>query len=680
MDAALTRFARLSELTATLADALSEEEVVSAVLEQVLDVLGCRAGFVVLPTAAGDELRLVGARGYPDEVVTRWARIPLAARIPAAVTYREGRTVSVDDAVQLHAEFPDLGDPMTLGATLSLPLRGRGGVLGTIGFSFAPERGPVTERDAMYAEALADHCASAVERSQLFAETLEARAAAERSAARASLLQTVTSDLVQARTPRQVAEVLVHKGVVAAGAQAAWVSVVNRAGTVIELLAAEGFPAELTAPFQEVPVAAGGTMVEWARSTEPVWLESADAVAAMYPEFAAPHRDAGLEAVAILPLVAGGESVGFLGVDFRSPRPFDESDRALLETLATLCSQALERALLHEALEDRANASAVLERIGEGVVQLDDAGTILIWNPAAARITGIPSAEATGRRISDVLPDWERLSAPGAEATREALSFTVAGRELWLSFSAVAYEEGSVYAFRDLTGEHALEEARRDFVATASHELRTPLSSVYGAARTLQRRALDPERRDQLISLIADESERLSGILDELLFASRLDAGALTMQVSRCLPATIAREVVALARERAPDLIQLGIAADDGAACLADPARLRQVLVNLVDNAIKYSPDGGSVDVTVRSAAGRLRIEVADRGLGIPASERDRIFEKFFRLDPSLTRGVGGTGLGLYICRQLVEGMGGTIGVDGRPGGGSVFAVELPAD
>lgn len=686
MDAALSRFARLSELFAVLADALSEEDVVAAVLEQGLEVLGCSGGFVSLAAPDGSELRLVGQRGHADEVAQRWNRIPLDARVPAAAAYRSGERIVVGTIEERDLHFPDLTGPMEERVSVTVPLRGRGGVLGAIGFSYAAgglgdAAGPaMSEQDSAYTDALADHCAAAIERSRLFAESAAARAAAERSADRATLLQDVTSDLAQARTARRVAEVLVHKGVGAAEGQAGWVSLLNREGTMLELAAEAGFPTATVDRFRLLDLAGDEAPVRWLHGGVPLWLESAEAVGAAYPEIEETHRASGLEAVAVLPLVVQGRSVGFLAIDFTAPRTFDADERALLETLAKLCSQALERVRLYEELGSRANAAAVLERIGEGVFQLDSFGRILIWNPAAAAITGIPADQAIGRRIDQVLPGWQRLAA-----SRDAASFALGGRELWLSFSTVEYPEGAVYAFRDLTEERALEEARRDFVATASHELRTPLSAVYGAARTLQKRTLAEERRVELISLIESESARLAAILDELLLASRLDARALTLQPVPCDAGRLVREVVELARERVPEGVELhlgaGVAAGaDAIGCLADPDRLRQVLVNLVDNAIKYSPGGGRVDVAVGAAAGgAVRIVVADRGLGIPAAERDRIFEKFYRLDPSLTRGVGGTGLGLYICRQLVQGMGGRIGVDGRDGdGGSLFWVELP--
>lgn len=531
--AALARFARLSELTAVLADALSEEQVIEAVLEQGTEVLGSRGGYVVLPSPDRSELLLVGSHGLPAALTRRWRRIPLDARIPSAAAYLSGRTVRFNTLEERNALFPDLSEgAMTEHVSVSLPLRGRGGVLGVIGFGFG-ESDPVTEEEVVYMEALAAHCASAIERSQLFAETVAARAAAERSAERSALLQLVTSELAEARTPRRVAEVLVNKGVLAADGQAGWVSLMSRDGLRLELVAETGFSSATVDYYRSLDTGQPSAPMSWVNGHVPLWFESAEAVALAHPEIEGMHRESGLEAVAILPLVVRGQGAGFLAVDFVTKRQFDAEDRALLETLARLCSQALERARLYDELGVRANAAAVLEWIGEGVCQLDVYGRILIWNPAAARITGISAEDALDRPIAKVLPGWQRVAEPEPDRTRQALLFHLSGRELWLSFSAVQYPEGAVYAFRDLTDERALEEARRDFVATASHELRTPLSSVYGAARTLLRRTLDEQRRTELLSMIVDESSRLSSILDELLLASQLDAGALPLQLGR---------------------------------------------------------------------------------------------------------------------------------------------------
>jgi signal transduction histidine kinase len=257
----------------------------------------------------------------------------------------------------------------------------------------------------------------------------------------------------------------------------------------------------------------------------------------------------------------------------------------------------------------------------------------------------------------------------------------VQGEERWLSISAVRFPGGTVYAFRDLTEERAVDQLKSDFVATVSHELRTPLSAIYGAALTLKRNdvRLEESQRDGLLDVVASEADRLARIVNDILWASRLDSGQMGVSIESCDAARLTNQVVDALRSVAQGAVELVVETQEGMPAVAtDPDKLRQVLTNLVDNAIKYSPDGGRVLVAVTHTGTRIRFRIEDQGLGIPPSEHDRIFEKFFRLDPSMTRGVGGTGLGLYICRELVYRMHGRIWVasDGRSG--STFSVELP--
>jgi two-component system phosphate regulon sensor histidine kinase PhoR len=255
-------------------------------------------------------------------------------------------------------------------------------------------------------------------------------------------------------------------------------------------------------------------------------------------------------------------------------------------------------------------------------------------------------------------------------------------RELWLSFSAVRFDEGTVYAFRDLTEERVLEQMRSDFVATVSHELRTPLAAIYGAAMTLRRKDLElsPEMHDRLLQVVADEADRLAQIVNDVLLASHLDSGQLQLQIEQVDATKVTESVVEAAKTHLPEGVTISMQASKRLpAVAADAQQLRQVLVNLVENAVKYSPDGGPVEVHVSKAPRGIRWAVTDEGLGIPVAERRRIFEKFYRLDPQMTRGIGGTGLGLYICHELVRRLDGRIWVEANNGKGSTFLVELPA-
>lgn len=224
------------------------------------------------------------------------------------------------------------------------------------------------------------------------------------------------------------------------------------------------------------------------------------------------------------------------------------------------------------------------------------------------------------------------------------------------------------------------DELRTGFTAAVSHELRTPLAAVYGAAVTLAERDFEgrDDLRRELVLQIADQARRLSAIVDDILFVGKLESGGLRLDPAVVDAAEVARAAVDAARIRAEHAV-VELNAPEGLPPIeTDAGRLRQVLDNLLDNAIKYSPDGGAVVLRVESDARWTRFAVADNGVGIAAAELPRIFEKFYRIDPHQTGGVNGTGLGLYVCRELVERMDGRISVTSMPGRGSTFVVELP--
>jgi PAS domain S-box-containing protein len=400
-------------------------------------------------------------------------------------------------------------------------------------------------------------------------------------------------------------------------------------------------------------------------------------------------RGLGISSAVSVPLIARGRTLGAITLVGSGPdRRFGEDDLYLAEELARRAATAIDNAHLFRQAEERAEAARVLAAIGDGVFLLDRAGTIRLWNAAAERITGLQEADVLGRAASEAIPGWQTFAerAPvaraGEPAAVESVPIDLGDREVWLSISGVGFEDGIVYALRDLTQERALEELRQDLVATVSHELRTPLAAIYGAALTLRRSDLELEMqlRERLLSIIVDESNRLAEIVNDLLLASQLDSGRLQVNVERVDPVAIARTEIDAAQTRLPETIALELEAGDAVpAVAADPGQLRQVLANLIDNAIKYSPDGGRIAVRLeQQGRNHLRFAVADQGLGIPAGEERRIFEKFYRLDPDMTRGIGGTGLGLYICRELVRRVDGRIWVESPDGRGSTFFVEIP--
>jgi signal transduction histidine kinase len=385
-------------------------------------------------------------------------------------------------------------------------------------------------------------------------------------------------------------------------------------------------------------------------------------------------RQLGLSSYMCVP-VQGREAV-FGAITFVSADParrFDADDLKLAEELARRAAIAIDNAHLYREAEQRAQAARALASIGDGVLLTDRADRIRVWNTAAEKITGLAASDILGRRLHDVLPRWAAGTTP----------LELDDRELWLVISEVAIDDGTVYAFRDLTQERALETMRQDLVATVSHELRTPLAAIFGAALTLRRDdvELENELKARLLEIIVEESGRLSDIVNDLLLASQLDTGKLQANVEACDPLELAQLEIAAAEARVPANVAIRLEApQELPAIRADPGQLRQVLSNLIDNAIKYSPDGGEVAVELLPRDHVVRFSIRDSGLGVPREEQSRIFEKFYRLDPDMKHGVGGTGLGLYISRELVERVDGRIWVDSDGRHGSTFVVEIPRE
>jgi two-component system phosphate regulon sensor histidine kinase PhoR len=324
-----------------------------------------------------------------------------------------------------------------------------------------------------------------------------------------------------------------------------------------------------------------------------------------------------------------------------------------------------------------ANAARALEHINEAVILLDEDGTIQFWNAGASELFQTSARTAVESAAEAVVPDLESLEQ-AASRGRAVMPALISGRERWLRVAIASFEGGRVLTLRDVTDEHDLERARADLIATASHELRTPVAAVYGAVETLRGQSeISEEQRNALMQVIEQEAERLAALIEQILLTAELDRGATTVDVRDCDVYALCSSVRQAAESGANRRVTLRAPAAIG-SIRTDPERLRQVLTNLVDNAIKYSPDDSTVEIRIEDDPQRIRINVSDEGIGIPAAEQERIFEKFYRVDAAMTGGIGGSGLGLYISRELIERLGGRLTVKSRPGSGSTFTVALP--
>jgi PAS domain S-box-containing protein len=682
---------RLQRVSERLAEALTAQQVLDAVLTEGLRAAEARAGAIGAISEDGETIELLAQRGYRDYVHDEYARFPVSADLPMSHVARTGKPLFISSMRERNTLFPSLEGKGEDGHALAvLPLTLEGRTIGVIGLSFGQDMEFSPGRRQMKIT-LARQAALALERSRLYEAE---RAARERFAFIAEASELLSSSMEYEETLSGLAELAVPR-------LADWcaIDMVGEDGEIDRLVVAHEDPEKVrwARELQErYPPKAGARhgVAYVIRTGEPEFFpeippEVLDQAIGDDDELRRIVSELGIHSSICVPLNARGRALGALSlVAAESHPPYTEADLALAGELARRAGIIVDNARLFREVERGANAARALAYVADGVVLLDGEGIVRNWNPAAAAITGVSEEHAVGRPVTEVLPAWELLAShvslagPGEQAARPVtVPMTIQGRELWVSASGVDFGEGTVYALSDVTDEHALETARAEFVATASHELRTPLAAVYGAIRTLRRDDLDlgPEDHAAFLEMIESETARLSQRVDQILLAGQLDADAVEIELDECDPGDIASSVIESASTHLPEGVSLRLTRNGMGRIMCDENRLRQVLANLIDNAIKYSPDGGEVNVRLASDDGECLIEVADEGLGIPSSELERIFEKFYRLDPQQTRGVGGSGLGLYICRELVERMNGRLEVDSEPGRGSRFTVALPA-
>ena len=343
---------------------------------------------------------------------------------------------------------------------------------------------------------------------------------------------------------------------------------------------------------------------------------------------------------------------------------------------------------IQELESERNQASAILESMVEGVCALDGTGRVLWLNPSAQQLLGAGPTQSPRPLLTDLFrqPELDALITDVLQHRRpaacEVRAFTPSER--MIRFQAAPCEGGEaalVLVAQDVTEMRRLEGLRREFVGNVSHELKTPLTSIQGLVETLLGGALeDPAHNRRFVTLIEEDAKRLARLIDDLLELSQIESKAIPLQVKpvdvRTLLAELAERFRQPAQERQVSL-DVALAADTPRVP-ADPERLRQVFVNLLDNAIKFNAPGGRVTVSAERRDGVLRVAIQDTGIGIPPADLPRIFERFYRVDKARSRQMGGTGLGLSIVKHLVELHRGTVEVESRPGRGSVFTVCLP--
>jgi two-component system phosphate regulon sensor histidine kinase PhoR len=339
--------------------------------------------------------------------------------------------------------------------------------------------------------------------------------------------------------------------------------------------------------------------------------------------------------------------------------------------------------------EERNLSSAILGSMVEGVAVVNAAERVLFSNPSFASILGLGVPPQPGSGLVEVVRQTELIEAvrkvlagePRVES--EIVTGTLRQHFFAATVAAVhaAKANGAVVVLHDITDLRKLERIRRDFVANVSHEFRTPLTAIQGFSETLLAGAMnDPQNRDRFLGIIVEHSRRLARLTEDLLMLSKMDADRLELEIRRLSVEQLVASCIETSQPRAIEKdMRLSVnLAKNIPDIAADRRRLTEVLQNLLDNAIQYTPTGGQITVTAEAKDAEVVITVADTGIGIPQADQPRIFERFYRVDVARSREVGGTGLGLSIAKHLMEAHGGRLWVESEVGNGSQFHFSVP--
>ncbi|MDP2169355.1 MAG: PAS domain S-box protein [Rhodocyclaceae bacterium] len=407
-----------------------------------------------------------------------------------------------------------------------------------------------------------------------------------------------------------------------------------------------------------------------------------------------------------IPFYEGEQVVGMIGVANRAGG-YDESLLPQLEPLRTACKNIIEslrlekRRLQAEAalLSSENRIRAIIDTVVDGIVTIDAHGSVRSFNPAAERIFGYRAEQVVGHNVNMLMPEpyhaahdgylhnylstgKKMVIGIGREVIGQRQDGSTFPMELAVSEMAVNGERMFTGIVRDITERKQMERMKSEFVSTVSHELRTPLTSIRGALGLVLGKFSDalPDKARQLLDTANRNSERLTLLINDILDLEKIESGRLEFERKATDLVAVARHAL-VANEgygQQHDVALRLVATPERAMVQADEHRLLQVFANLISNAVKYSPQGGTVDVALGGQAGRIRVSVRDRGPGIPAEFRSRMFQRFAQADSSDTRQKGGTGLGLSITKAIVERHGGSIGFTSEEGVGTEFHFELP--
>jgi PAS domain S-box-containing protein len=659
-------------IASILAQPLSLTKTLDAVAQAASEALGGSFAAVLMPEPR--ELHLAGSHELP-EALAEFLRQGLGGSTPLLDAARRRRilaapTVGKDD--RFGADWASLADDAGFVSLLAIPVEAPRRDVPGLGLVFFAEEQAFSDDEIELAQNLAGAARGALERAELYEAERKSRAIAQQLARTGTLL---ASEL----DPDAILDEIVAQAPGLVGADSATVSLIEDDELVVSAAHGDDAQAALGSRASAVGELAG----EVVQSRGPVVLGDVERhIAATDPILASGHR-----AFLGAPLMGSDGGVqGVLAVYAREPRAWREEEIEAVAALAGNASAFLSNAELYQRVVlERERSVAILGNVADGIVAVDRDGHVVLWNAAAEEITGVPASEAFGRAPTDVLQrslDPDETSEEGGGL----IQIPRGSEEIWLSVTEAVMRDpagavaGRIFAFRDVSSDRLVEQLKSGFVSTVSHELRAPLTSIYGFAETLLREdvSFGEDERRTFLTYIATEAQRLTAIVDALLSVARLEAGDLQVHLAPTDLRDVVTDVVSSAEREVLNGGRFVIdVPEEPLDATADRDKVRQILANLVDNAVKFSPQGGTVTVAARRTGDAVQVRVADEGSGVPPGEQERIFRKFYRADAAGTA-VGGTGLGLFIARGLASAMGGRLWMDSETGEGASFVFELP--
>lgn len=642
----------------------SNDLALDRILDAAIGLVGADEGSIQLVDNTSMTLNIVAARGLSSHALQQV--VPVGTGISGAVAV-SGQPLLLASAVDVDRFVGYTPKERTIYGALCVPLRAGNEIIGVLSVNMMRPGRAFTDRDLRLVGLFAENAAIAIVNARLLKD-------AQRHARELELLRGATVRLSTTLDLQTVTEAILREALTIAASDTGFVFVATDPSRPLELarfsgLAKERLRSLLSGPGMRAMAAATDLRVITDPRSEP-------AVAAI-------AEDVGSRALALVPLrTAEGTAGGLLGVAVAQDATAET--KRLLWTYAVQAGLALSNALMYETVTARERElDTIVSTLDLPIILIDEEQCYRSINPAAATLFGLIPDFELGRPVRGTLGyELEEVALDLDEDVSMEASVRVGTEERIYRVIAASVSPGRnggrILLLVDLSTQRELDKRKADFLAVIGHELRTPLTSIKGYAHTLvnHRRALPPEIQEQSVRSIIAQSQRLERLIEDLLYVSRVENHKPPVHLAWDDVVDIVNAVVREAQERAPERT-FRLDAPPDLPVLTDRVKVEQILSHLVDNAMKYC-DVDPIEITVGRDDRSAIISVRDKGPGIYSGDLDRIFDPFTQVDSSSTRRHGGTGLGLYVARTLLDTLDGAIEVDSAPGHGATFTIRLP--